>query len=195
MLTLLFIGYSASAQIDFGPRVALTSTTMSLSENLNEVQEGDAEFGYQFGVFLRFKVPILGLYAQPELLFSSPNSTISVNNQDLDLSFNQIDLPVMIGGKIGPLRINAGPSFRFLTNAESDFAGTVNDVKENYKDVTVGYQAGIGIDVLRFVIDLKYEGSFGDVNDGFSLPGGQVTFDQVDQRVNQWVFAVGFKLF
>jgi len=46
----------------------------------------------------------------------------------------------------------------------------------------------LGIDLLKFVFDLKYEGSldsFAEENQGFN----------VDQRMNQWVLAVGFKLF
>lgn len=185
---MLLTVYSVSAQIDFGPRVALTSTKISLKDNATAVKEGNAEFGYQFGAFLRVKVPIIGLYIQPEALFSNSSATLNNGTDDVDLSFNRIDVPVMVGGKIGPLRINAGPAFRFLTSAESDFNGVTADIKNNYKDATVGYQAGVGIDLLKFVFDLKYEGSlddFSEENQGFN----------VDQRINQWVFAVGFKLF
>lgn len=185
---MLFMVYSVSAQIDFGPRVALTSSKLSLEENQAAFEEGDSEIGYQFGAFLRVKVPVVGLYVQPELLFSNSSATLNNGADNYDLSFNRIDVPVMVGAKIGPLRLNAGPAFRFLTSAEQDFGGVTTDVKNNYKDSTVGYQAGIGVDVLKFVFDLKYEGSLSDFEEegqGFN----------VDQRVNQWVFAVGFKLF
>ncbi|WP_082338154.1 outer membrane beta-barrel protein [Roseivirga seohaensis] len=188
MALMLTMVYSVSAQVNFGPRVALTSTKISLKDNATAIKEGDGEFGYQFGAFLRVKVPVVGIYVQPELLFSNSSATLNNGTDDVDFSFNRIDVPVMVGGKIGPLRINAGPAFRFLTSAESDLAGVTTDVKNNYKDSTVGYQAGLGIDLLKFVFDLKYEGSldsFAEEGQGFN----------VDQRMNQWVFAVGFKLF
>lgn len=194
-LMLLAMGYGATAQIDFGPRVNLTSTTLSLSENVNAIEQGDAAFGYQFGAFLRVQVPVIGIYVQPEVLLSNPKSSVNVNSQKLDYDFNQIDVPVMIGFKLGPVRLNAGPSFRFLTGAEiTNASGVVEDVKENYKNTTVGYQAGAGIDIWKFVIDLKYEGSLSDINEDLALPpnhGGVV----IDKRINQWVFGVGFKIF
>ena len=52
VVVLMIMGYGAMAQIDFGPRVNLTSTNLSLSENLTNIQEEDAEFGYQLGAFL-----------------------------------------------------------------------------------------------------------------------------------------------
>lgn len=190
---LLFTVYSASAQFSLGPRVALTSSNLSLRDNVVNVEEGDAEFGYQFGLFMRVKVPVVGIYVQPEVLFSSNSSTVTSGTSNVDLSFNRIDVPVMIGAKIGPMRINAGPSFSFLTSAESDVSGAVVDIKDNYSNSTVGFQAGIGVDLLKFVIDLKYEGNFGE-KFGDTITAGGNTF-ATDDRPSQIVLAVGFKLF
>ena len=191
-MALLLVAFGASAQFTLGPRVALTSSNLNLKDAVANVQEGDSEFGYQFGLFARFKIPILGLYAQPELLVSKVDNTLNINSQNVDLSFNRLDVPVMIGGKVGPLRINAGPSFSFLTSAESDIGGTVTDIKDNYNSTTVGFQAGIGLDILKFVLDVKYEGSLGALGESVNLGGVALN---TDQRVSQVVFAVGFKLF
>ncbi|WP_420385551.1 outer membrane beta-barrel protein [Roseivirga sp.] len=187
---LMTIAFGASAQFSLGPRVTLVNSKLSLKDAATSVQEGDAEFGYQFGIFMRAKVPVIGLYVQPEILFSKAESTLSLNNQDVSFEFNKIDVPIMIGGKIGPLRLNAGPSLSFLTDASrSDVAG---DIKDNYKNTTVGYQAGVGIDILKFVIDVKYEGSLSQFGESVSVGGTTVN---TDQRTSQWVFALGFKLF
>ena len=190
---LLFTAYSASAQFTLGPRVAPTSSNLSIRDNVANVEEGDAEFGYQFGLFVRIKVPVIGLYIQPEALLSQTSSTITSGATNVDLNFNRVDVPVMIGAKIGPLRINAGPSFSFLTSAESDVSGAVVDIKDNYSNSTVGFQAGIGVDILKFVIDLKYEGNFGE-KFGDTITAGGNTF-ATDERPSQIVLAVGFKLF
>lgn len=189
---MLTIGLGAMAQVDFGPRINLTSTKLDISENVNDVKSGDAQFGYQLGAFLRIQIPVIGIYVQPEALFSKQSSQVSVNTQTADLTFNQIDVPVMIGFKLGPVRLNAGPSFRFLNGADLEVPGNpVEDVKQYYKSSTVGYQAGVGIDISKFVLDLKYEGSFSEINEQVT----NLSPVAIDQRVSQLVFGVGFKLF
>ncbi|NVK82831.1 MAG: PorT family protein [Cytophagia bacterium] len=187
---LMTIGFGASAQFSLGPRVSLVSSKIKFKDAAASVEEGDSEFGYQFGLFMRFKVPVVGLYVQPEALLSKSGSTISVNNTDVSFDFNKLDVPIMIGGKIGPLRLNAGPTLSFLMDASrDDIAG---DIKDNYKKTTVGYQAGIGVDLLKFVIDVKYEGSLSDFGESISVGGTTVN---TDQRHSQVVLALGFKLF
>ena len=187
MLTVI----GANAQkINFGPRIALISTTLDLKDPIAGITEGDAQVGYQFGVFLRAK--LLGFYIQPELLFTSSESVLDVvGSGEAKFEFNKIDVPVMIGYKLGPLRLQAGPSFSFLTSAEgtNPLSGLVEDIKDDYNSTTIGYQAGIGIDILKFVIDVKYEGNLSKFAD--SIPGSFET----DQRQSQIVVALGFKLF
>ena len=193
ILALVFICYSASAQATFGPRIAFNSSNLNIRDNITSVEEGDAEFGLQYGVFARFKVPIIGLYAQPEILVSNSKTTITSGTQNVDLSFNRVDVPVMLGGKVGPLRVNAGPVLSFLSSAESDVQGTIADIKDNYSNTTVGFQAGVGLDISKLVIDLKYEGALGEkFSDQFSIAGNLVS---TDERASQLVLAVGFKLF
>jgi len=189
MFLVLFVANIAKAQLSLGPRAALISSSVSLEEDLANIKEGDAQIGYQLGIFAR--INLIGLFVQPELLFTSSKSALDVTNVgDVSLNFNKIDVPVMVGMKLGPLRLQVGPSFSFLSSAESETpAGVIEDVKENYKSSTVGYQAGVGIDISKLVIDLKYEGSLSAYAD--ALPGWMET----DQRVSQWVLAVGFKLF
>jgi hypothetical protein len=177
------------AQLDFGLRASLLSSSISLEGVSTDITEGDAEIGYQFGVFARVKV--LTFYIQPELLFTNSGATVNeIGGGQIDLSYNKIDVPVMIGMKLGPIRVQAGPSFSFLSSAEAtDASGAVEDLKDNYNSSTVGYQAGVGIDISKFIFDLKYEESLSNFAD--TVPGG---FD-TDQRASQWVIGVGFKLF
>ncbi len=187
---LLLVASSVTAQkVNFGPRVALISSEIKLKDPLATVTEGDPEIGYQVGVFLRAK--LLGLYIQPELLVTNTSSVLDIAGRGaVDFEFGKFDIPIMVGYKLGPIRLQAGPSFSFLTKAESTDPGAVaQDVKDNYKSATVGYQAGIGIDLMKFVVDVKYEGNLSAFAD--ALPAGINS----DQRQNQIVFALGFKLF
>ena len=103
---LMFTILGANAQkINFGPRVALTSTTIDFKDPVTNFTEGSAQVGYQFGIFLRAN--LLGLYIQPELLFSKTSSVLDViggGGGSVDFDFNKIDVPVMVGYKLGPIR-------------------------------------------------------------------------------------------
>ncbi len=172
----------------FGPRVSLISNELSLSDNVNNAQSGDAEFGYQFGVFSRIGLG-KSFMLMPELLFSDTQATVSTNNTQANLDFNQINVPVNLGLKFLFFRLQAGPSFNFITKAESNINGTIEDIKDNYKSATVGYQLGVGMDLLNFLaLDLKYDGALSDINkEG-------VVGVSADQRQKMLIFAVGIKL-
>lgn len=155
-----------------------------------QFESGDAKIGFQGGAFAR--VGVAGFYLQPELLFSSTGGEIRVTDvsasldETRELSFKKLDVPVLFGKKFAKVvRINAGPAFSYLLKAESTVGGVTTDVKNNYKDASVGYQAGVGVDLGPLVLDLKYEGSLSKLGDSV---GGYNT----DQRQSMWVFALGF---
>lgn len=66
----------------FGPRVSLLSNELSLSDNFNNAQSGDAEFGYHFGVFSRIGLG-KSFMLMPELLFSDTQATISITRKQI----------------------------------------------------------------------------------------------------------------
>ena len=190
LLLLCLICLSTQAQISFGPRLTATSSKLNL-ENTAEFDADGPELGFQYGVFARIKLKKLSL--QPEVLINSLKTgflVAGVGSFRVDLS--QIQVPIMVGYKIiGPLRIQAGPVFSFLSDAEiTDQFSMTTDASDIYESVTIGYQIGLGIDITKFVFDLKYEGSLSNLAD-FSNNVGFRT----DQSQSQFVFALGFKLF
>ena len=94
----------------------------------------------------------------------------------------------MVGLKMfNILRIQAGPIASINVNSEiKDAMDTVQDV--DYKNATIGYQAGLGVDIGNLIIDAKYESSLDKAT-------GNVGNFSTDQRMNQWILSVGFKLF
>ena len=93
MFLVLFVANIAKAQLSLGPRAALISSSVSLEEDLANIKEGDAQIGYQLGIFAR--INLIGLFVQPELLFTSSKSALDVTNVgDVSLNFNKIDVPV-----------------------------------------------------------------------------------------------------
>jgi hypothetical protein len=191
----------AFSQVKFGLKAGLSTTNIKMKD-LKTLTSGETEYvvdaikganyGFHAGAFVRFSM--LGLYVQPELLFASRTDEYNVTELDnptvvVKQQFNQLDLPIMLGLKVGPLRLNAGPSARLLINSPKDLINDP-DFKSMYNGLTFGYQAGIGVDILkRLTFDLRYEGSLQKYQTQIqNLAGDKFN---LDDRPNAFLFSVG----
>ena len=85
------------------------------------------------------------------------------------------------------IRVMAGPIASF--NIDSSLKEADTTVKNiDFKNATFGYQAGVGVDLGNLSFEGKYEGGLSN----FTENVGSYT---TDNRLNQWVLSVGFKLF
>jgi hypothetical protein len=64
----------------------------------------------------------------------------------------------MLGLKAGAFKMGIGPVVTFLISDDSDLE-RITDYDLQWNNATVGFQAGIGLDIKKLAIDLKYEGS------------------------------------
>jgi hypothetical protein len=161
------------------------------------------EMGYHFGVFARIKV--LAIFIQPELIFSQTNASIDVSDVNnlwdnftestVDIKYNNFDIPVMVGVKLGPLRLNAGPVATFKLSSDPSAANDeinemLNDFTAVTKTATFGGQAGVGIDILKKVtLDVRYEFPLSKLGDDVTIAGQ--TF-KTDQRQSQFIASIGW---
>jgi Outer membrane protein beta-barrel domain len=152
-----------------------------------------AKYGFQGGAFMR--VTLFGFYIQPELLFATRTNEYTVTNVQSTVAtiakqnFNKLEIPVMLGVKFGPLRLNAGPSGSLLINSPKDLISNT-DFKNNYSRMTIGYQAGLGFDLLNFLtFDIKYEGSLKKYQNQIQNLTG--TKFNMDDRPNAFIFSLG----
>lgn len=188
-LLLFFIGLNAEAQIfTIGPKFGVSNTTLSIKDNVGEYESGEAKYSYHGGLFARVK--ITGFYIQPEIYFNSVNGEYvdpnrAPDDQKVEFNRNKIDMPILFGWKMGPLRINAGPVASFNLNDEVDTSSPNSAVSE-YKNAVFAYQAGIGVDISKLIIDLRYEGNLSNQ----AVLGN----DEGGVRVNQVMLSVGLKL-
>ena len=186
---ILLISSASFAQVNIGPNIGVNSSRISFQENVDNVEEGDASFGFHAGVFGRIELG--SFYLQPELLYTSASGEIRFNddqlgNQVRSYEFNRIDVPIQVGYKFGEVfRIGVAPVYSVLLS-DSEQGGTGSQL--TLKNSNVGYQAGIGFDIANIVLDLRYEGNLSGVGDKFL---GADT----DQRLNQWTIGVGLKIF
>jgi opacity protein-like surface antigen len=174
ILAVLVIALPGYSQVKVGLKAGVSTNTVpsyDISTGTSTIEAlKDASYGIHGGLFLRFS--LAGVYVQPEVLFSSTEFEYTVKTaSNLDGAvkshkFNKLDIPVLFGFNLGPVRLNAGPSASILINSPEALIDSP-DFEEMYKSATFGYQAGVGVDFLkRFTLDLRYEGSlskkFGD---------------------------------
>ncbi len=197
----VFIVLPAFSQVKFGLKAGLSTTNLKM-EDLKTLTSGQtqyvvdvlkgANYGFHGGAFVRFSM--MGFYIQPELLFASRTDEYEVTELDnpaeiIKQQFNRLDLPVMLGVRLGPVRLNAGPSARLLINSPKDLIDDP-DFKVMYHNLTFGYQAGLGVDIIkRITLDLRYEGSLQKYQTQIqNLAGDKFN---LDDRPNAFLFSVG----
>ncbi len=148
-------------------------------------QNPDRNVGYHLGVFGKFGNAI---YVRPELVYTSTKS--GYDNGDLKIS--KLDVPVLVGLKvIGPLHVFAGPAFQYILNTKFDGV-TIGDIEN---DFSVGLNMGIGVNLGKLGVDLRYERGFSEnevtfINTNLTNLSG----DRVDTRPDQLILSLSVKL-
>jgi hypothetical protein len=196
ILFVVLISIPAFSQIKFGLKVGAATTTVPTynystgTTNIEAVK--NANWGIQAGAFLRLS--LLGIYVQPELVFASTSFDYNVSTvtgtQVMSQKFNRLNVPVLVGFHLGPLRINAGPAASIQIGSPSDLISDPN-FESMYKNAVWGYQAGIGIDLLKkLTLDARYAGSLGD-QFGSSVNISGQTF-KLDYGQKAFILSVGW---
>ncbi len=199
----ILLTHTAFAQFRIGIRGGL--------HNLNIEEEGIAvfdDFGDKVldialqdvknGVVggLVFQIQLGSFLIQPEVLFSNNKvvyeidnfSDPTLNNELLEEEFQYFDIPILLGYKLGPLRLNAGPEAHVFVNNASDLV-RLDFYRENFDDFTFGWLAGAGVDFWKFMLDVRYEGNFSAFGDHIQLGDATVNFNDDPSR---WTFSLGF---
>ncbi|MFD2597868.1 porin family protein [Sphingobacterium corticis] len=166
---------------DLGLKAGMNFTSLRSNGNYFD---SSTKAGFLAGAYGR--VGVLGFHIQPEVYYSSKNTTIEANNVSQDVKFSTVDVPILLGTKIGlgPIgaRFQAGPLFSFIVDKDDirDFGQPIN-----YRDNFSAIVGGVGVDISKLSLDLRYEHGLGDLN----RSGGE------KQRLNLWTLALGFQIF
>ena len=191
----LSFGIKAGAESSTTPKYYVTNPFNILSIEAAE----NFSWGFHGGIFTRVKV--FNLFIQPEIVFASNSFDYEINWIPMSASitsqtmikstkFNRLSVPLLVGMKFGPLRLNAGPAANVLIGTPKDF---FNDINFNgiYKSAVWGYQAGIGFDILKkLTLDARYAGSLGK-KFGDSVTIGSQNF-KLDHSQKSFLLSVGF---
>lgn len=194
---LCFIAIQTNAQIRYGLQAGLSSTNLdreTIQANGVSVAIKDASYGFHIGAFVRAKLSP-HLYLQPEANFNSSSVDFEVTdfsegvmNKVLTEKYRYLDIPVMVGYKLGPLRLEAGPTGHFYVASKSEL-GQIDGYEKRFNNFNLGYQAGFGLDIWKVMLSLRYEGNFEKFGDHMNIGDQHINFSQ---RPTRWVMSAGF---
>lgn len=189
----------SNAQINYGLKAGLNfaspSDAVVVDEN-GDTQPNtgiDANTSWHAGGWLRVKVPILGLYVRPEVIYTSITSTLPIEIDGLENDYknqlSRLDIPVLVGFKfLGVGNIFAGPVFEYVLTSDFD-SDELQSVET--EDFFVGAQIGVGVELKSIGIDLRYETAFSDATSEFSDPNIGVVV--LDNAPNQFILGLSYK--
>lgn len=158
----------------------------------------DPRMGTQLGVVAR--INLLMLHVQPELLYSMDRYELNVEPADgvggdlkrsrSIVKVNSFELPVLFGVKLLMVRLNAGPVFNLSNEvsvkSKSGSAHTVTAVKS-----TIGYAAGVGLDLGKWSIDARYSGQFRRPLQTVQIMGLDKAYD-FRTNFGNWAFTLSY---
>ena len=207
LLVFVFVlscSFAASAQFTFGIRGGLSSTDFTPKDlvilNKNDVKQfkisvDDAKYGFHLGLYTRFQKN--HLFIQPEVLLTSNKIDYRVEDFENTLGstikserYNFVDVPVNVGYKLGPLRIQAGPIGHFHIGNVSELKD-LKGYREKFETMTWGVQYGFGLDIWRTSLDFKWERNFNNYQDNIVFDDVRYDFNDTP---NRFVISLGFAL-
>lgn len=181
-------------QVHFGVKGGINYNSNTIEEISTDVFEGGSnKAGYHAGLWLRLKVPVLGIYVRPEIVYTALESEMvyKASSKTTNYSFQKIDIPVLFGKKIfGVGNIFVGPSFQYVLNSGFD----INDISEvTIDDFTTGIQLGGGVEFGKIGIDIRWERGLSGIESKLVQTSLGNTI-QFDTRVNQIIIGLSLRL-
>jgi hypothetical protein len=175
----------ALPSFQFGAKGGVNLTKFKTTNTFSSDNRG----GYYAGIWARLGGA--GLHLQPELYLSGKNSTLVTSiGQNNKVKFTNLDLPVLVGTKIGAagfgVRLNAGPVISFNLDKEQNFDQAASAAfKGEFKDKTFALQFGVGLDIGKINADLRYEYGLSEINSTI----------YPTTKLNLFTLGIGFRIF
>lgn len=182
---------SAQNIIGFGLKGGMNSQVNKPGGIIIENGEGDIDlsvedfkYGTQFGAYLRLGNRI---FVQPELTFNSNKTDYRIKDNSLgdvirNEKYQYLDMPILAGFKLGPVRVMGGPVGHYFLNSKSELTD-IEGYDARFKQMTWGWQAGLTIGTGRISADIRYEGNFNKQGDHINFFGDQYNFSNNPARL------------
>ncbi len=198
------LGISSAQFVSYGIKGGLNYSNLRFDDVKNitansseyKLQNDESFQGFHIGVMARLKV--FSLYIQPELYFNAAGGSLIIEEVQSgeatvdyarDIKYNKIDLPVLVGFKVGPVRINGGPVGSVILSENNEAEDIIPELETMSKFATIGFQVGAGVDLLKFLtLDYRFEGGLSKYGDGIEV--GDKTYP-FDSRANIHLISLG----
>jgi hypothetical protein len=201
VLLIAVFSTNVNAQSGLGVKGGLTFNKVytdagSIKANFN--QSLDTKTGYVIGAFGRIGKKV---FLQPEVVVANKGGSIEVIKvgsnipQTLNFKYTNVDIPVLVGYKLfNRIRLMAGPVATLNINEDEKLKdalqGYINSgVERTFNQASYGYQLGVGFKLLGIEVDLRKEGSLGDIS-MLNLSNNS----QFTQRASGWQLTLGIKI-
>jgi hypothetical protein len=154
------------------------------------IQGAESKSGFHAGLWFRGKVPIIGLYIRPELVYTQVKSEyMESESNSSNYEFSKIDVPILLGKNfLGFATAFIGPSFQYILNDDFEFSEVTTD---DFDKFSVGLQMGLGIEFGSLGIDVRWERGLSETEANFSQENTDFT---IDNRTNQIIFGLSYQL-
>ena len=192
LIVFCFAG-SLTAQLRFGVKGGLSTYDLGVNDALNittgsntfQLNVDDSKYGYHLGIVLQGRIG--NFIIQPEVVFNSNTVDFSLDqlpngSQILTERYQNLDIPFLLGLSAGPMRLMAGAVGHYFLKSTSELSD-IETYQQKFDDLTYGWQAGIGVDVLNLMLDIRYEGNFSKFGDHIVFAGESYAFDHAPTRL------------
>lgn len=154
----------------------------------------NANYNFHAGLWMRFGNT---LYLQPEFLLNTSKVTYELSDFGnlntygglFSEQYLHLDIPVLVGLKLGPVRLNAGPVGHIFLDGTSEL-NNLEGFEKDFRDMTLGWQGGLGLDIGRLTFDFRYEGNLQRFGDQLQVFGESVEFTD---RPSRLIGSVGYR--
>ncbi len=196
MILFLFVtgtSHWSWSQVRFGIKGGLSTYDLGLNDAIPigdgpdafKLNVEDSKYGFHIGLVLQARFG--SFVVQPEVLFNANSVDFSLEElgkptRVLTEKYQNLDIPLMLGLKAGPMRLMAGPVGHYFLSSASELT-EFEDYEQKFDELTYGWQAGIGVDVLNIMLDVRYEGNFTKFGDHIVFSGETYPFDSAPARL------------
>lgn len=157
--------------IDFGMKGGYTSNKLKIS--MNQIEEELSE-SFHAGIFARLNGK--RIFLQPEAYFINKGGFLIEDPEDngntitSEFDFETLDFPLLLGIYLINreninLRIMAGPAASIVLNSDFHVSQTFESISmQSFEDALWSLQAGVGLDIFNFTLDLRSEAGLTDLS-------------------------------
>jgi hypothetical protein len=201
ILASLFVCTASEAQIfKYGIKAGVGFSSLKFDDitgindggDVYDLATGAGVVGYHLGVQTQIKIAMI--YIEPEVYFNAGGGTVEkiMDNgatEVLNVNFSRIDIPLLVGVKLGPVRLNLGPTGSIVLKESTDLTSLQPDFTLFNNTMTWGFQAGAGVDLFsKISLDARYEGSLSQLGESLTIGGNEFA---LDARPSQWIISLG----